>query len=130
MAAVAGVAVACGLAMPTTAGGHHSVLGFDTSRQVRIAGTITRVVWQNPHVHVEVEVAGAPPERWSIEAESANLLRRIGWSEAALAPGMPIRVTGAQARDGALVLRCESVQRLDDSGRPAGLALPCIPPSN
>ena len=105
-------------------GAHHSVLGFDGTRGVALAGTVREVVWANPHTVIILERAGGDGEggeRWAIESEGAGVLARLGWSRDAIAVGDYIRTTGAPARSGAHRLRCDFVRV------PSGSRLPCYP---
>ena len=106
------------------AGAHHSILPFDGARVQTISGVVVRFVWQNPHTHIYLDVttAAGGVERWAVESEGANALRRLGWTKDTIAPGYRLAVTGARARNDARVMRCETIE-LDDGRR-----LPCLVP--
>jgi hypothetical protein len=48
---------------------HHSAVAFDKERTVVVTGTVTRLVWRNPHVALEIDVAdeGGGTTAWKIE---------------------------------------------------------------
>lgn len=83
---------------------HHGVALYDVTQTVRIAGAVTELRFNNPHVLVFFEVTreGGTVERWSAGLTSPNrLARRDGWSRDTLKPGDPITVTGFPATGGA-----------------------------
>jgi uncharacterized protein DUF6152 len=102
---------------------HHSVLPFDGTRGVTIEGTVARVLWQNPHAVLVVDVPSAAGgvERWTIESESPLVLARLGWTAETLQVGERLAVLGAPAKDGSRALRCKHVTLAD------GRTLPCFP---
>jgi hypothetical protein len=99
---------------------HHSVLGFDSSREVAVEGRVVEVVWRYPHVYLAVDV-GEAPEQWLVEVEAPAVLVRLGWNERTVTAGDRIRASGAPSRDGSRRMRCDSVET---SG---GRRLPCYP---
>jgi hypothetical protein len=54
------------LTLPAAA--HHSPAMFDMSRDITLEGTITDFSWRNPHVYIELAVAGP---------DGATVTRRI-----------------------------------------------------
>jgi len=88
-ASVAGVVVAMGVALSSTAAAHHSFVMFDTTKQVTIAGSVTSFEWTNPHTYIEIDVpddAGAV-KHWSIELGSPSILRNSGWKHDSIKSG-------------------------------------------
>jgi hypothetical protein len=82
---------------------HHSFSEeFDTSKPITLAGVVTRIDWENPHVHYYVDVAG--PEgtvvNWSCETGGPGRLARKGWTQDSLKVGDKIVVHGFLAKDG------------------------------
>lgn len=50
------------------ASAHHSAVAFDKERTVVVTGEVTRLIWRNPHVALEVDVTeGSQTESWLIE---------------------------------------------------------------
>lgn len=101
LACTGSLAVAGVLALPGGALAHHSFAMFDTSKQVDLAGTITRFEWTNPHtfIWVAVEKEGKV-ENWAIEGQSPNYLSRRGWSRNSLKPGDKVTVSISPLRSG------------------------------
>jgi hypothetical protein len=85
---------------------HHSVLPFDGASATTIEGTVARVLWQNPHTLITVDVESV---RWTIESEAAGVLQRLGWTETTIKSGDRVTVTGARAKDGRRLMRCKTI---------------------
>lgn len=69
---------------------HHSTAGFDTSRVVRIEGTITQFLWRNPHAALKIDGVAdgdAPDGVWTVEMTAPNVLINQGWKRTSLKPG-------------------------------------------
>ena len=100
---------------------HHSVLAYDGTTPTTVTGTVVKVLWQNPHAYIDLEVAmHGTRARWVIENEGPVALERLGWTRTSVRPGDVVTITGARARDGATRMRCASVT-LANGGR-----LPCF----
>ncbi len=74
-------------AMPVLA--HHEILAkFDDKKPVTLKGTVTKVDWANPHVHIFMNVpAGPMTNNWAIELESTVDLGKAGWKMDTVKPG-------------------------------------------
>jgi Family of unknown function (DUF6152) len=84
------VAAAAVALMSVTAGAHHSTAAFDTSRVVKIEGTITQFRWINPHASIKVDGIsdGDDPDGvWTVEMTAPNVLINEGWTRTALKVG-------------------------------------------
>jgi hypothetical protein len=88
------------------ASAHHSVLAFDGAAATTIRGTVVRILWQDPHAMIAIDVEA---DRWTIESEGATALRRLGWNRDLLKTGDRILVTGARAKDGRRLMRCTTI---------------------
>jgi hypothetical protein len=74
--------------LPATA--HHSTAAFDTSRVVKIEGTITQFRWINPHASIKIDgksEGDAPDGLWTVEMTAPNILINQGWTRTALKVG-------------------------------------------
>ena len=71
------------------AGAHHSTAAFDSTRVVKIEGTITQFRWINPHASIKLEGDAdiGPDGLWTIEMTAPNVLINQGWTRTALQPG-------------------------------------------
>jgi hypothetical protein len=87
-------------ALPATA--HHSFAMFDQRKVMTLEGTVAEFQWTNPHSFIEMDVpqAGGAAQRWSIELNSPNNLKRQGWTRTALKSGDKITLRMAPLRDG------------------------------
>jgi hypothetical protein len=75
---------------------HHSYTEFDNAQSVEIEGRLLAVVWQNPHAHIEVQVAGPDdnPVTWEIESSGVNYLRRMQMPLEIFEVGSRVKVAG------------------------------------
>ena len=80
---------------------HHSFAMFDQKKLMVLDGTVHEFQWTNPHAFIELDVAnGGKAQRWSIELNSPNNLKRQGWVRSSLRPGEKIKVRIAPLRNG------------------------------
>lgn len=90
------------LTIPVAA--HHSMaVAFDMSRRVPHQGTLTRLDWKNPHIHLFVEIAGDEEvTTWSFEGPSPAFFRArdVGRAEFESSIGKVIALEASPARDG------------------------------
>lgn len=78
------------------------------TRETKVSGMVLDFRFVNPHSYIILEVDG---ERWTLEAEAMNLLRRNGWTKETLKPGDKISCLGARARDEKLfAMKCFVVE--------------------
>jgi hypothetical protein len=92
-------ATAALLSIPAWA--HHSHANYNTNEFTTVSGTITEVVWTNPHVWVYMEVANGQgrPQMWAMEGGSVTSLMRGGWQRNSIKPGDKISVRCHRLRD-------------------------------
>jgi hypothetical protein len=91
--------LACGL--PALA--HHSFAEeFDSSKPVTLEGVVTRIDWENPHVHYYLDVTGPDGTvvNWACETGGPARLARRGWTHDSLKAGDKVVVRGFLAKDG------------------------------
>ena len=81
---------------------HHVIAAkFDPNKPVTLRGTVAKIDWLNPHVHIFMDVQdGRSITTWAIELESQVDLQRSGWNRETLKFGEAITVQGISARDG------------------------------
>ena len=83
---------------------HHAFAAeFDATKPVKFRGTVTKMLWVNPHawIYVDVKKDDGTVEEWMIEAGTPNTLLRRGFTKESLQPGTEILIDGYQAKDGA-----------------------------
>ena len=84
---------------------HHAFNSeFDAKRPVKFKGTVTKMVWVNPHawIYVDVKKPDGSVEEWMVEAGTPNTLLRRGLTRQSLPAGTEITVDGYQSKDGSL----------------------------
>ena len=86
-------------AMPALA--HHSFAMFDQRKVMTLDGTVREFQWTNPHAFIELDVTtDGKTQRWAIELNSPNNLKRQGWKRTSLKTGEHVSVRVAPLRDG------------------------------
>jgi Family of unknown function (DUF6152) len=106
---------------------HHAFAAeFDSSKPIKLKGTVTKMEWINPHawIHIDVKGEDGKVSPWMIEAAAPNSLLRRGFTKNSLLPGMEILVEGHQAKDEAHRANGSSITFTDGRklfvGAPAG----------
>ena len=82
---------------------HHAFAAeFDANKPVKLAGTVTKVEWVNPHswIHISVKNPDGTVTAWAIEGGTPNVLLRRGINKNSLPTGTEIVVVGYAAKDG------------------------------
>jgi hypothetical protein len=85
------------------ASAHHSFAAeYDGNKPITLTGSITKMLWSNPHAWVYVDVKGADGKvvNWAFETGGANALYRRGWKKEDLPVGEHVTIEGFLARDG------------------------------
>ena len=82
---------------------HHAFAAeFDSTKPVKLKGTVTKMEWINPHswIHIDVKNADGTVTSWMIECGSPNTLFRRGVTKDSLPAGTEVLVDGYLAKDG------------------------------
>ena len=82
---------------------HHSFsMEFDLTKPIFMDGTITKVLWQNPHVEFFIDVRNKETGTvsWDIEINAPHYLLDNGWKKDTLVAGMDVCVEGFPATTG------------------------------
>ena len=84
---------------------HHAFAAeFDATKPVKFTGTVTKMLWVNPHawIYVDVKKPDGTVEEWMIEAGTPNTLFRRGITKDSLRVGQEIVIEGYRSKDGSL----------------------------
>ncbi len=82
---------------------HHAMIAqFSLDKPITLRGTLTKMVWTNPHgmIYMDVKGADGQVEKWEIETGSPVRILSEGLKEADFRPGMEIIVGGYAAKNG------------------------------
>jgi len=121
---------------------HHSTAMFDYSKEKTLNGVVRAFQWTNPHSFIQVLVPNAQgvQQEWSIECGTPTQMALTGWSKESLKSGDKVTLSISPLRDGSNggTLRTATLPdgkvlhgaaenfKIDDSGKPAGIALPSL----
>ena len=106
--------LAAPLAAPVWA--HHSFAAeYDGDKPAVLTGTITRMLWSNPHAWLYVDVKGPDGKivPYAFETGGANALYRRGWKKTDLPVGVVVTVDGYLARNGSHTVNATSIKLPD-----------------
>jgi hypothetical protein len=82
---------------------HHAFAAeFDSTKPLKLHGTVTKMEWVNPHawIHVLVKNDDGTETEWMIEGNTPNGLLRRGFTKHSLEPGTEVFVEGYRAKSG------------------------------
>lgn len=81
---------------------HHSHGNYNLTKFTHLEGSISELIWMNPHTWLYIDVVGENGEvvTWSLEGASPFQLIRSGWSPDSLKVGDLIQVRCHQLWDG------------------------------
>jgi hypothetical protein len=85
------------------ASAHHSFAAeYDGNQPVTVTGTVAKIDWTNPHMHVYVDVKepSGSVTQWKFECYPPNMLVRQGWKrDVTMKPGDLVTIFGWKARN-------------------------------
>ena len=95
---------------------HHSFAAeYDGAKPITLTGTLTRMLWSNPHAWVYVDVKGSDGKTvgWAFETGGANALYRRGWKKVDLPVGVVVTIEGFMAKDGSPTVNATTIKLPD-----------------
>jgi hypothetical protein len=98
------------------AAAHHSFAAeYDGNKPVALTGTLTKMLWSNPHAWVYIDVKGADGKvvTWAFETGGANALYRRGWKKPDLPVGVVVTIEGFLAKDGSPTVNATNIKLPD-----------------
>lgn len=105
-------AVAVTLAASSALAHHSFAAEFDRNKPVKMTGTVTKVLWQNPHTFFYIDVKDEKTGKvanWGVEMGSPNILMRNGWRRDSMKIGEVVTVDGHLAKDGSNTANASTV---------------------
>jgi len=90
------VALLCAFAAPTILWAHHSTAEYDSTTTVESQGIVAKVLWQNPHVRLEIDTRSfdGNAELWYLEGQSPGDLDRAHIPRDIVKPGDAVKFAG------------------------------------
>lgn len=85
---------------------HHGWSSYDETKPITVSGKLTRLSWANPHGTATLVWRGKP---WAIVLAPTARMEARGLTQAMIAPGKPVTLTGYARRDGTAEMRIERV---------------------
>ena len=82
---------------------HHSFAAeFDSTKPIKLTGSVTKIEWMNPHAYfyLDVKDESGKVANWALEMGSINGLMRAGWTRSTLKIGDVVTVEGGRAKNG------------------------------
>ena len=88
------LALVLNFAHPSVVFAHHSAVAFDRENSVTVSGEVTRFVWRNPHMAINMEVTDESGQQvlWKIEGPGTTVLRKQGFNRQSIHQGDRITV--------------------------------------
>ena len=86
---------------------HHSPSAiFVMGTRISVTGTLTKIDWINPHIHIAMDAKGdgGKIDHWTFESNPPSWYRSVGLARADFAKvlGQTVTVEGVRAKDGTL----------------------------
>jgi uncharacterized protein DUF6152 len=96
---------------------HHGNASYDSTKTVRVKGTVTDYIWSNPHVFLKVDAKDQNGKilHWIIEAQNPLSQTEVGWTKNTFKPGDEVIVEVIPAKNG------QPIGRFGVAGAGAGL---------
>jgi hypothetical protein len=109
---------------------HHSFAAeYDSTKPIKITGTVSKVEWMNPHArfYVDVKEGNGTVSNWNFELGAIPVLLKQGWTKNSLKAGDTVTVAGSLAKDGSNTASATSVVLADGRKVFGGSSAPNAP---
>jgi Family of unknown function (DUF6152) len=111
MAKTGFLAVVAAMIWTTGALAHHPFAAeFDMNQSVTIAGTVTKVEWQNPHVYTYIDAKDDQGKvvNWKVEMGSPAELTKEGWTRTSIKTGEMVTVKAWKSKNNPTLANADS----------------------
>jgi DNA/RNA endonuclease YhcR with UshA esterase domain len=97
---ISGVLILSGLPVHGVSAHHSWTSEYDAAKNLTVTGTVTKVEWTNPHVHIYMDSKddAGNVTAWNFEMASVLSLERGGWSRKTINIGDRITIEGFGGR--------------------------------
>lgn len=85
---------------------HHGWSSYDETKPITLSGTFASVTWGNPHGTATIRRGD---KKWAIVLAPTSRMEARGLTEAMIAPGKQLSITGYVRKDGTPEMRIERV---------------------
>lgn len=92
--------------LPFGALAHHGWSEYETSKPLKLTGTIIDFGYEHPHGHIGLK---APGKTWQVILAPPSRMERRGLEKGMLKPGVEVTVEGYANRDKAIEMRAERI---------------------
>jgi hypothetical protein len=84
---------------------------YDTSRKIELKGTVTEVMWRNPHIAIFLDVRGADGQvtKWVVEHSNISQLARLGYGKQTVQAGMEVTAIVNPGSEGKPIGLCQGI---------------------
>ena len=82
---------------------HHSFNAeFDSTKPIKMTGSVTKFEWTNPHawIYIDAKDEAGNVANWGFELAAASGLMRSGWTRLTLKAGDVVTIEGTRAKNG------------------------------
>ena len=98
---------------------HHALINHDTTKAVRVKGTVAQFLAINPHSFIYLDEKGADGKtrRWAVEGPAVLQLSRRGFTKDSLKPGDALEVCGYLPKEAVIWQVASAEDRTSPAGR-------------
>ena len=90
---------------------HHGAASFDTTKELKLKGTVTDRIWANPHCFLKFDAKDDTDtvRNWAVEVSNPTDMTKRGWARTSFKAGDEVTVTVQPVKGGAPVGRIRNV---------------------
>jgi hypothetical protein len=95
--------IAALVSAPPAMQAHHSYTAeFDTTKPIKLTGTLRKLDWSNPHIWIYLDVTDDTGKVtvWGFSASPPGMLQRRGLTKDTIKLGEKLTISGHRAKDG------------------------------